>query len=87
MTLDDKRTAALGLVQECSDGLRSRTDAASVRQMVMALAARAWQLQGAPADRPYLTRTMSRLAHAVRAHGWVDIASETLAWSIERGAH
>ena len=59
---------------------------AGVRDMVAALTERAWALQGGPADRPYLTRTMSQLAHVLRSHGWVEIACSTLEWTIEHGA-
>ena len=86
MTAQDKRTAALGLVDECTASLRTLTDASQVRDLGHDLLARAHQFQGAPEDRPYFTRTVSRLAHEVRAHGWVDVALEILEWGITHGA-
>lgn len=86
MTAQDKRTAALGLVGECVTTLRTLTDAAHVRGLGQELLERAHQFQGAPEDRPYFTRTVSRLAHEVRSHGWVDIALEILEWGMARGA-
>ena len=86
MTTQDKRTAALDLVSECTDALRDLSDAERVRTAVASLAARAYQLQGSVDDRPYFTRTMSRIAHVVRSHGWVEVAGETLEWTIAQGA-
>lgn len=86
MTTQDKRSAALELIGECTNRLHEGGDAAAVRAMVMTLAARATALQGGADDRPYLTRTMSRLAHVVRAHGWIDVARETIEWAIAQGA-
>jgi pentatricopeptide repeat protein len=86
MTPEYKRTSALGLIGECSTHLRTMSDAQAVREMVAALTDRAWALQGDPRDRPYLTRTMSQLAHVLRSHGWVEIACSTLEWTIEHGA-
>lgn len=86
MTAQDKRTAALNLVGECTASLRTLTDAAQVRGLGQELLERAHQFQGAPEDRPYFTRTISRLAHEVRSHGWVDIALEILEWGMARGA-
>ncbi|MGE3956166.1 MAG: tetratricopeptide repeat protein [Vicinamibacterales bacterium] len=86
MTAQDKRAAALGLVGECTDRLRGARQADDVRALASALAARAHALQGDPDDRPYFTRTMSRIAHVVRAHGWVDVAADTLEWTIRQGA-
>ncbi len=86
MTAQDKRTAALGLVGECTTSLRTLTDATQVRDLGQDLLERAHQFQGAPEDQPFFTRTVSRLAHEVRSHGWVDIALEILEWGIARGA-
>lgn len=86
MTAQDKRTAALGLVGECATSLPTLTDASQVRDLGQELLARAHQFQGAPEDQPYFTRTVSRLAHEVRSHGWVDIALEILEWGMAHGA-
>lgn len=86
MTTQDKRAAALDMVGECTVRLGDLTDVGAVREMVRTLAARAQALQGTLDDRPYFTRTMSRLAHVVRAHGWVEVARETLEWTMALGA-
>lgn len=86
MTTQDKRAAALDLVGECSTRLHELSDAGSVRAMVSALASRAHAVQGGADDRPYFTRTMSRVAHVVRTHGWVEVAGETLEWTMAQGA-
>jgi pentatricopeptide repeat protein len=86
MTTQDTRAAALDLIGECSTRLHECGDAAAVRAMVTALAERACALQGSVDDRPYFARTMSRVAHLVRSHGWVDVARETLEWAMAHGA-
>jgi pentatricopeptide repeat protein len=86
MTIEDKKSAALGLVGECAAQLPSISDARKARGLAASLAARAHELQGGDRDRPYFTRTISQLAHVLRSHGWVEIASETLEWGIARGA-
>ena len=86
MTGEQKRNAALALIAECGSHLRTLSDAHAVRDMVTQLTERAWALQGGPKDRPYLTRTMSQLAHVLRSSGWVEIACSTLEWTVEHGA-
>ena len=86
MTAEHKKIAALGIVEECFTRVGQLSDAAAVRAMATALAERAWDLQSAPRDRPYFTRTMSQLAHTLRGRGWVEIACEVLEWAIRHGA-
>ena len=86
MTAQDKRAAALGLVGECTTSLPTLTEASQVRDLGQELLARAHQFQVAPEDQPYFTRTVSRLAHEVRSHGWVDIVLEILEWGMAHGA-
>jgi pentatricopeptide repeat protein len=86
MTASHKRTAALGIIDTCVSQLGVLNEASHVRAMAARLSEEAFVLQGTAQDRPYFTRTMSQLAHVLRAHGWVEVAHDTLEWSIERGA-
>ncbi|MFN8064022.1 MAG: hypothetical protein U0P82_04435 [Vicinamibacterales bacterium] len=86
MTTQDKRSAALAVVERCAREVPQLAEATAVQGLVASLCADVDDIQGGPDDRPYFTRTMTRIAHVVRSHGWVDVATATLEWAMTRGA-
>ena len=82
----DKRDVVLGIVSGCLHDIRTVVDGGAVRRRVAAAVTQALSVQGTPAERPYLARTVCQIVHGVRRGGWVDIARETIEQAIGLGA-
>lgn len=77
-----KRNAALALIDEYRHVIASTSDAAAVRAATERARRLALELQGAPLDRPYLTKTISQLATALRRAGQPAICIELIEWAL-----
>lgn len=82
----DKKAVVVALVDECLGTLRESPDSGTVRASVRECALRAASFQGHSDERRFLARTLCRLAHGLRAEGWVDAALDTLNIAVAVGA-
>lgn len=77
-----KRNAALELVEHFRRTLPTLRVHAEVHQLTGRARQLALDLQGTDSDRPYLARTISQFATALRRAGWTDVCVELLEWAL-----
>jgi pentatricopeptide repeat protein len=81
-----KRHAALTALDEFRQSVQQATSAPQVECLVANIKERLIGIQGRPADRPYLSRSLSQAAAAVRRSGWPAVALALLHWAIANDA-
>jgi pentatricopeptide repeat protein len=80
------REAVLGVLRTYKEALRTAAPGSDVRHLTFETRERLEALQGDPAYRPHLAKSLSQMSTALRKKGWFDLAMQLLDGAIEIGA-